>query len=133
VQLAAGLGDVATGTQHDLPVTGAKADLALGDDRVLVLAGVHVRGDDPDHPVRQAIAEHRRWFRGLLRDLLVADGHPDPDRTADILVALKDGLLVGADLDNPARRSLIRDAVARLLDGAVSAGAWRGQRRARSR
>jgi AcrR family transcriptional regulator len=71
---------------------------------------------DPAHPVRQAIAEHRRWFRELLRGLLAADGHPDPDRTADILVALKDGLLVGADLDNPARQSLIRDAVTRLLD-----------------
>ena len=68
--------------------------------------------------MRQAIADHRRWFRGLLRDLLVADGHPDAERTADLLVALKDGLLVGADLDDPARRSLIRDAVARLLDGA---------------
>jgi AcrR family transcriptional regulator len=32
------------------------------------------RVPDPDHPVRQAIAEHRRWFRELLRDLLVADG-----------------------------------------------------------
>ena len=74
---------------------------------------------DPAHPVRQAIAEHRRWFRELLRDLLVADGHPDVERTADLLVALKDGLLVGADLDDPARRGLIRDAVARLLDGAA--------------
>jgi hypothetical protein len=48
----------------------------------------------------------------------MADGHPDAERTADLLVALKDGLLVGADLDDPARQSLIRDAVARLLDGA---------------
>jgi AcrR family transcriptional regulator len=71
---------------------------------------------DPTHPVREAIAEHRRWFRSLLRDLLAADGHPDPGRTADILVALKDGLLVGADLDDPAARTLIRDAVTRLLD-----------------
>ena len=74
---------------------------------------------DPAHPVRQAIAEHRRWFRELLRDLLVADGHPDAERTADILVALKDGLLVGSDLDDPARHGLIRDAVTRLLDGAA--------------
>ena len=78
---------------------------------------------DPAHPVRQAIAEHRRWFRGLLADLLVADGHPDPERTADLLVALKDGLLVGADLDDPARRGLIRDAVTRLLDGAARTSA----------
>jgi AcrR family transcriptional regulator len=68
---------------------------------------------DPAHPVRQAIAEHRRWFRGLLRDL----------RTADLLVALKDGLFVGADLDDPAHRSLIRAAVTRLLDGSARAEA----------
>jgi AcrR family transcriptional regulator len=74
---------------------------------------------DPVHPVRHDIAEHRRWFRELLRNLLIADGHPDAERTADILVALKDGLLVGSDLDDPARRSLIRDAVIRLLGGAA--------------
>jgi AcrR family transcriptional regulator len=72
---------------------------------------------DPSHPVRQAISEHRRWFRTLLRDLLAEDGHPDPERTADLLVALKDGLLVAADLDDPARQSVIRHAVTRLLDG----------------
>lgn len=78
---------------------------------------------DPTHPVRQAIAEHRRWFRELLRDLLTADGHPEADRTADLLVALKDGLFVGSDLDHPAHRTLIRDAVTRLLDGAARAQA----------
>jgi hypothetical protein len=31
---------------------------------------------------------------------LVADGHPDAERTADVLVSLKDGLLVGSDLDD---------------------------------
>jgi AcrR family transcriptional regulator len=76
---------------------------------------------DPGHPVRQAIAEHRRWFRGLLLQQLAAVGHPDAERTADLLVALKDGLLVGAGLDDPARRGLIRDAVTRLLDGAARA------------
>jgi AcrR family transcriptional regulator len=70
---------------------------------------------DPAHPVRQAVADHRRWFRDLMLGLLTADGHPDPERTADILVALKDGLLVGADLDTPAGKSLIRDSVTRLL------------------
>jgi AcrR family transcriptional regulator len=73
---------------------------------------------DPTHPVRQTIADHRRWFRGLLREQLAAAGHPDAERTADLLVALKDGLLVGADLDDPARRTLIHEAVTRVLDSA---------------
>lgn len=71
---------------------------------------------DPAHPVRQAIADHRRWFRGLLGDLLVADGHPDADRTADMLVILRDGLVVGSHLDDAAVvRALVRDAVGRVL------------------
>lgn len=76
---------------------------------------------DPAHPVRRAIDDHRRWFRGLLLNLLTAAGHPDPERTTDILVSLKDGLLVGSALDSPAHESLIRDAVIRLLDGAPHA------------
>jgi AcrR family transcriptional regulator len=72
---------------------------------------------DPASPVRRAIDEHRRWVRGVVRELLVADGHRDPDRTADILVVLGDGLLVGSDLDDPAGlRALIHDAVHRVLD-----------------
>ena len=42
--LAPRLGDVATGAEDDLPVAGPEADLSLGDDGVLVLPGVHVRG-----------------------------------------------------------------------------------------
>ena len=72
---------------------------------------------DPTNPVRQAIDEHRRWFRELLRELVAAHGHPDPARTADILVALWDGLLVSGHMDGPSElQALTRDAVARVLD-----------------
>jgi AcrR family transcriptional regulator len=72
---------------------------------------------DPANPVRQAIDEHRRWFRDLLRELIAADGHPKPDRTADILVALWDGLLVGSSIDGLGElQTLTRDAVPRVLD-----------------
>ncbi|WP_211370078.1 TetR/AcrR family transcriptional regulator [Nonomuraea turkmeniaca] len=71
---------------------------------------------DPDHPVRQAIAEHRRWTRDLYRDLLADDGHPDAERTADILLLLRDGLVVGFDLDDPATtRAAVQEALARVL------------------
>ncbi|HEY3141791.1 MAG TPA: TetR/AcrR family transcriptional regulator [Acidimicrobiales bacterium] len=72
---------------------------------------------DPASPVRQAIADHRRWNRDLLRDLLAADGHPEPARTADILIVLGDGLLVSGELDDPkAVPAVTRDAVRRVLD-----------------
>jgi AcrR family transcriptional regulator len=72
---------------------------------------------DPASPVRQAIAVHRLHFRDLLRDLVAADGHRDPHRTADILVALWDGLLIDSSIDRPPHLlELIRDAVERVLD-----------------
>lgn len=71
---------------------------------------------DPEHPVQRVIAEHRRWFRGLLHDLLTAAGHPDVTRTAAMLSVLRDGLVVAGDLDDPAEiRDLTRAAVRRVL------------------
>jgi hypothetical protein len=57
VQLAAGLGDVAARRKHDLAVAGAEADLALGDDRVLVLASVHMGGHQ--RADREGMLDHR--------------------------------------------------------------------------
>jgi AcrR family transcriptional regulator len=72
---------------------------------------------DPANPVRRAVDDHRRWFRDLLRGLLLADGHQDPVRTADILVILDAGLLISGEFDDPAELpAIIRDAVARVLD-----------------
>lgn len=82
---------------------------------------VNAAAEYPDnaHPVRQAVARHREWFRGLLLDLLKAAGDPAPERTADILVVLRDGLAVGCDLDDPAiLQPMIRDSVTRILDRA---------------
>ncbi|TYB67757.1 TetR/AcrR family transcriptional regulator [Nonomuraea sp. PA05] len=71
---------------------------------------------DPGHPVRQAIAAHRRWNRDLYRDLLAADGHPDPERTADVLMLLRDGLVVGFDLDDPATvKAAVEETLSRVL------------------
>lgn len=72
---------------------------------------------DPANPVRRAIDNHRRWKRDLLRTLLAQDGDPDPERTADILTVLGDGLLVSSHLDHPTKlRELIRDSVTAVLD-----------------
>jgi AcrR family transcriptional regulator len=72
---------------------------------------------DPRHPVQRVIAGHRRWFRGLLLELLTQSRHPDADRTATMLAVLRDGLVVGSELDDPARiRNLVRAVVQRVLD-----------------
>jgi AcrR family transcriptional regulator len=71
---------------------------------------------DPAHPVRQAIDDHRRWKRNLLRDLLAADGNADPERTADILTVAGDGLVAASHLDSPAYLpDLIHQTVDRVL------------------
>jgi AcrR family transcriptional regulator len=72
---------------------------------------------DHEHPVQEVIAGHRRWFRGLLSDLVSASGHPNPRRAAAMLAVVRDGLVVGSELDDPAEmRELARCAVERVLE-----------------
>jgi AcrR family transcriptional regulator len=72
---------------------------------------------DPAHQVRRTIADYRHWSHQLYRDLLAEAGDPDPDATATILMMIRDGIVVGSDLDDPATlRPVIRDAVLRVLD-----------------
>jgi AcrR family transcriptional regulator len=71
---------------------------------------------DPQSPVRRAVDARRAWYHGVLRQLLVADGDPAPSLTASLLVALSDGLLEAAYLDDPkSSAALIREALARIL------------------
>jgi len=71
---------------------------------------------DPASPVRQAVDARRAWYHDSLRDLLAAAGDPAPSVTASLLVALSDGLLESAYLDDPEKiPDLAREAVARLL------------------
>ena len=71
---------------------------------------------DPTHPVRRTIADYRRWNRGLFRELLAEAGHHEPDGAATVLMMLRDGIVVGGDLDDPdTQRPHVRAAVARIL------------------
>jgi AcrR family transcriptional regulator len=71
---------------------------------------------DRTHPVRKVVAEHRRWTRTLFRDLLAAAGHPHPDQAATILMMIRDGIVIGSDLDDSNTiRTRIHDAVAGVL------------------
>lgn len=71
---------------------------------------------DPDHPVRKVIAGHRGWFRETLRELLHEAGLPDADEVAEMLVLVRDGLVIAGHLDDPAAvRTLIRPLVDRVI------------------
>lgn len=71
---------------------------------------------DPTSPVRQAIDARRAWYHDTLRKLLAADGDAAPSVTASLLVALSDGLLEAAYLDDPGDvPALVGEALERLL------------------
>lgn len=71
---------------------------------------------NPTSPVRQAIDARRAWYHDVLREILAADGDPIPSVTASLLVALSDGLLEAAYLDDPEEvPALVAEALERLL------------------
>lgn len=51
---------------------------------------------DPQHPVSEAVAEHRTWLREMLLTELGALGSADPEGAADALQVLYDGALAGS-------------------------------------
>lgn len=69
---------------------------------------------DPKSRVREAVDEHRTWFRSTVLDLLTAAGHPDPEYATDLLVMLRDGAQVAAYLGDAsaARTTFLRSAAA---------------------
>ncbi|GGZ03385.1 TetR/AcrR family transcriptional regulator [Streptomyces olivaceoviridis] len=72
---------------------------------------------DPGHPVRRCVAEHRRWFLGVLRDAADAAGHPEPEDLARTLVVLRDGAMAGGYLDDLGDvAETLRKTTERLLD-----------------
>lgn len=71
---------------------------------------------DPASTVRQAIDARRSWYHDLLHDLLAAADDPAPSVTASLLVALSDGLLESAYLDDSEKiPALVDEAMKRLL------------------
>jgi AcrR family transcriptional regulator len=98
-------------------ILGRISDAAVaGDYRGCPFLNAAAEYPDPASPVRQAIDARRAWYHGVLRQLLVEDGDRTPSVTASLLVALSDGLLEIAYMDDPKSvPSLVREALARLL------------------
>jgi AcrR family transcriptional regulator len=71
---------------------------------------------DPTGLVRRAVNARRAWYQETLRDLLAADDDPTPAVTAALLVAVSDGLLESAYLDDRDDiAALVRESLARVL------------------
>lgn len=97
-------------------IMGRISEAVTGDWRGCPFLNAAAEYPNPASPVRQAIDARRVWYHGSLRDLLAADGDPNPSVTASLLVALSDGLLESAYLDDAKLiPSLVKEALARLL------------------
>lgn len=73
---------------------------------------------DPSHPARLVTRRHRAWIHELFRGLVSSAGVRQPDRVARALVALYDGAVASAVLDeDPRAVAAARYAAERLLDG----------------
>jgi AcrR family transcriptional regulator len=57
---------------------------------------------DPTHPVRQAVDEHRRWFKAMIEQQLELLDVADVPLVADALILLRDGAMVSGYLSDPA-------------------------------
>ena len=99
---------------------------AIGDDVTSQIRQAAFRGcaflnaasefEDPQHPVRQVVAEHRQWYFQLLRRAFEDAGHELPTNAARHFVMLRDGAMSAAYLDTPT--TAIR-TFARGVDGLI--------------
>ncbi len=57
--------------------------------------------EDANHPIRRAVAAHREWYFGVVRDAFRATGHAHPEDAARHFVMLRDGAFVAGHLGDP--------------------------------
>jgi AcrR family transcriptional regulator len=100
--------------------TGRDLLRAVGDDIVAMIGRPDFRGcafinaaaefEDPEDPVRRAVAEHRQWYYERLRQAFADAGHPEPGNPAQHFVMMRDGAVTAGYIDSPAsvRRTFTR-------------------------
>ncbi|MEV6025556.1 TetR/AcrR family transcriptional regulator [Streptomyces sp. NPDC052036] len=69
--------------------------------------------------VHQAVLTHRAWFHRILRDAFEQVGAADPERSANAMVAMRDGAMVAGYLDDPqtAKATLVYGVASLLTVG----------------
>jgi AcrR family transcriptional regulator len=76
---------------------------------------------DVDHPVHQAILDHRTWFADLVRTLFRAVADTCWEESADLFVLLRDGAMTAGCLADPHQvSSVFLDGVERVLAAAAT-------------
>lgn len=54
---------------------------------------------DPDHPAHRLAIEHRQWFTDFLTEVLTDIGHADARETAQAMMMVRTGALIGSSLE----------------------------------
>jgi AcrR family transcriptional regulator len=113
---------------------------AIGDDIVAQIKAPGFSGcafikvasefDDPDDPVRQAVAAHRKWFVKGVRTAFADAGNPNASNPARHFVMLRDGAMVSAYLDGTKQAA---DTFIRGVDGLLRLGTGPNAGRPRER
>ncbi|MFE2585832.1 TetR/AcrR family transcriptional regulator [Streptomyces sp. NPDC059378] len=62
---------------------------------------------DATNMIHQAVLNHRAWFRELLVDLFRQLGAANPERSADSMIALRDGTMIAGYLGDPRTASTV--------------------------
>ena len=93
---------------------------AIGDDVAAEIGHANFRGcafikaasefENPESPVRAAVADHRRWYYEFVRRAFLGAGHQRPGSAARHFVMLRDGAMTTGFLESAttARRTLHR-------------------------
>ncbi|WP_431950082.1 hypothetical protein [Actinacidiphila sp. bgisy167] len=73
---------------------------------------INAAAEYPDRkcPIHQVVLRHREWFHHVLEDTFATMGVADPRRSADMVVALRDGAMVAGYLGDSgsAARTLVQ-------------------------
>ena len=108
---------------------------AIGDDVAAEIGHANFRGcafikaasefEDPENPVRLAVADHRRWYYEFVRRAFAEAGHQRPGSAARHFVMLRDGAMTTGFLESAttARRTFHRgvEGLLRSVDGSSQA------------
>jgi AcrR family transcriptional regulator len=115
---AATLSATASGREL-ITALGAEVGAEIEHDRFRGCAFINAASEfeDPQSPVRQVVATHRRWYLERIRQAFADAGHRQPGDAARHFVMLRDGAVTAAYLDSP---RAAQETFARGVAGLIS-------------
>jgi AcrR family transcriptional regulator len=84
-------------TKDDLVASFLRRRVRIAEEELARVEAEHP--GDPDHPARRVTAEHRAWITTKLCEALTQLGRPYPRTTAEALLMLRTGAIVGSSLE----------------------------------